>query len=114
MNELTKEARKQYWSNIVDECNSSGIKKEKWLADHNVSQSSFYKWQKELRRENELKLDDVQPDQRVEIVPLVAPPKIEEAHTDKATLEKNGVRIEVSETVSDEFLVKLVKVLSNV
>lgn len=108
MSEFTKEARKQYWSNIVDECNSSGIKKEKWLADHNVSQSSFYKWQKELLEDNESKQD-----QRVEIVPLIAPPK-EETHTDKATLEKNGVRVEVSETVSDEFLVKLVKVLSNV
>lgn len=49
MNEITRQIRQIKWVEIIRECNSSGIPKNQWMAEHGINSKSFYRYQKILR-----------------------------------------------------------------
>lgn len=107
MNQTTSAYRSRYWMKVIQDCCKSGISKKQWLAERNISQASFYYWQKRLR---ESMFDMDSSEISTLIVPLEQP--LSNPHADaSAVIIKKDVRIEISDSISDELLMKIMKVL---
>ena len=113
MERITHAMRAQYWAGVVKECNESGMKKKVWLAQHNISEKAFYKWQQKLRVQvgtdlilsevNKPALDIAEPK-----CPVPAKPQ------SSVQIEKDGITINLNEDISDAMLVRIMRALSNV
>lgn len=53
MNKGAHELRREYWHQIIRECNAreQGITKLAWFQEHNINSKSYYYWQKQFRSE---------------------------------------------------------------
>lgn len=49
MDQTAHQIRSQQWLQIITECNNSGLTKKEWRRQNNVSEKSFYYYQKKLR-----------------------------------------------------------------
>lgn len=49
MDKITHEMRESQWSQIIQECLASGMKKTTWCRENNVSSKQFFYWQRKLR-----------------------------------------------------------------
>ncbi len=104
----TKEIRAQKWSEIVMECNSSGMSKKEWLKENNVKPKSFYYWQHKLRKQA---LETKEPDAVTEIVQINLQSKeiksSQNNNSDKIIIRKCGIEIELpSNNASVEAILK--------
>ena len=109
-------ARKVYWADIIRQCNQSGMIKIDWLRQHDISSKSFYYWQKKLRDEdfmisNEEETPSVKTDNRfVELSPDSITPF---ASSKSVTIHKSNISIDLDESVSDEFLLRILKAMNH-
>ena len=115
MDHMTHAMRHAYWMRIIGECNQSGMKKSQWCAEHEVDIKAFYRWQRKLRTETYQVAVQKIPSIDTGNVPIIAelkkPTPVKSVasvavHVGKAT-------IEIQESVSDEFLARLVKVMGS-
>lgn len=53
MDKGVHQLRRDYWRQIIRECNARdrGITKLAWLQEHDINSKSYYYWQKQLRSE---------------------------------------------------------------
>lgn len=53
MDKGSHELRREYWRQIIRECNAreQGITKLVWFQEHNINSKSYYYWQKQFRSE---------------------------------------------------------------
>ena len=51
MDKSTHQVRCEHWLKLINDCLSSGMKKNEWCKVHGVSEKAFYYWQRILRNE---------------------------------------------------------------
>lgn len=106
MDKLTNELRRQYWTNIIKECNTSGKKKKDWLKEHNISDKTFYYWQRIIR--NQVVSDKENP-----LVLLEEPNETPLKSSPSVSISKKDIHIEINEDISDALLLKIMRALNN-
>lgn len=109
-------ARRGYWADIIHQCNKSGMIKKEWLRQHDISSKSFYYWQKKLRDEdfmisNEEETPSVKTDNR--FVELSPDSIVTSASSKSVTIHKSNISIDLDESVSDEFLLRILKAMNH-
>ena len=109
-------ARRGYWADIIHQCNQSGMVKIDWLRQHDISSKSFYYWQKKLRDEdfmisNEEETPSVKTERR--FVELSSGSITPSASSKSVTIHKSDISIDLDESVSDEFLLRILKAMNH-
>ena len=53
MDQCTHEVRRQYWKNIIAQCNQrpEGQTAKQWLDAHGICEQTYYRWQRLIRRD---------------------------------------------------------------
>lgn len=53
MDKCTREVRKQYWKNIINQClqRPEGTTVKQWLDDNGICEPTYYHWLKRIRQE---------------------------------------------------------------
>lgn len=51
MDKITHQARVEQWTNIINECLASGMKKTAWCKQNGISDKAFFYWQRIIRKE---------------------------------------------------------------
>jgi len=115
MDKMTNEVKRKYWMEIVRECNESGQTKQQWIKEHNICMPSFYQWQRTFRMETANQLlvspttQEVAPTQFVEVKSNQSSPV-----RSKSVIARNGeLSVEIPDGISDELLIKIIRVLKN-
>lgn len=101
MEDTINSTSREYWTNVIRECNESGMAKTEWMNQHNINQASFYRWQRILS--NEEKED--------RIVCLEEPVELK-THS-SVIISKKDIHMEISEDISDALLLKVMRALKN-
>lgn len=114
MDQSTHEIRVREWSQIIQDCNASGLTKKEWCLQNHINEKSFYYWQRVIRRETLAACQlPVTANSSIEttFVELPSPkhsaPSSANNHSAVIRLD-NGVSIEISESASAEFIRQLV------
>lgn len=115
MDHMTHAMRHAYWMRIISECNQSGMKKAQWCTEHEVDIKAFYRWHRKLRTETYEIAVQKMPSIDTGNVPMITELKKPAPSKDTAsvTVHVGNATIEIQETVSDEFLARLVKVMGS-
>ena len=115
MDHMTHAMRHAYWMRIISECNQSGMKKAQWCTEHEVDIKAFYRWQRKLRTETYEIAVQKMPSIDSENVPVIAelkkPAPVKCAAP--VAVHVGNATGEIQESVSDEFLARLVKVMGS-
>lgn len=127
MSHSADKLKEEYWKSIIQECNQATqngkMTKTEWLEANNINQATFYRWQQNLRNkvatdmliqraQNELVVSN--PVTKVEFVEVKPSDNNQVNSTTGATLKYNHVNIELNDSISEELLCKIFKVISNV
>ncbi len=113
MDKITRDVRLAQWAKLIQQCNESGLSKKAWCEQNQISEKSFYYWQRCVRKT----LYDQQASlTTTEIMTnFVEVPAIREANTKTesvaAVIRMNGCQIELSNSASREFLNQLLGAL---
>lgn len=115
MDQSTHEIRVREWSQIIQDCNASGLTKKEWCLQNHISEKSFYYWQRVIRRETLAACQlPVTADSSVEttFVELPSPkhstPVSTNIHSAAVIRLGNGISIEISESASAVFIRQLI------
>lgn len=102
------ELKRRQWFDIVNECTQSGIPIDNWCKQNHIAVSTFWYWYKQFRNMTEQQL--------IEDIPEFVELKGTANTTDSGliTIEKNGIHINIDESVSDEMITRILRCLSNV
>lgn len=118
MDKTTYEMRMTQWTNIIQECNASGMQKKVWCRQNSIDEKQFYYWQRrirnrafEIQRVSEPTALAAAAPAFVEI-PTKVSPSYKEALSVAATIRVGGCTIEISESASDSFLRSLLGALA--
>lgn len=58
---VSKQERLEYWTGIIMACRSSGMKVRSWCQENNISEKTYYYWQKRLFNALSEQQDPTQP-----------------------------------------------------
>ena len=118
---VAAQLRYQQWINDIRECNSrpSGVTVAEWCAEHQINRETYYYRMKALRRAcldyssvQNISDEQMPTDTRfVELQPCADQPS--EAAPVSVTIRIGNASIEVSDTISDDFLERIVGVVSH-
>lgn len=118
MSGMTYAVRRSYWTDIIRQCNQSGIAKSEWMRQNNISEKSYYYWQKKLRdeavvmmMEEESTNQNDREDNR--FVELTSAHTISHDNSSPVTIQKGDLRIDLNESVSDDFLIRILKAVNH-
>lgn len=117
MDKITHEMRMVNWTRLIQDCLSSGLSKKEWCLQNHVNEKSFYYWQRKIREEAyENQVVSKPVNHEVGFVEVPALPKVQESITTSvsAKILVNGSTIEIVDSASDEFLHRLLRILSYV
>lgn len=122
MDKIAHAMRQEKWKAIIQECNNSGMNKRDWLAAHNINPKTFYGWQRKLRMElgTELVLAQNNALTSMKSEPSFCQITEPVVNTGRSTgkpaaiISTGNMSIEVSEDISDDFLIRLMRAASNV
>lgn len=121
MDQVTHSIRRQNWIRIIQECHNrpSHMTARQWMKENGISEKSYYYWQRKLRAEAaeqmELSLPIAQPTQEVTFMEVPMTTKSTNPIATNTTIIKVGdAEIEISEDISDEFLIRIVKAVRHV
>lgn len=119
-----KQVKIQFWLNAIHECRSSGLTNQAWCEQNNLSLKSYYYWIAKIRK---LAIEDIpRKDHMVslahtmslassssdEVFTELPAPVAKHLTSDKAAVIHVGdITIDVSETISPEFLRSILKVV---
>lgn len=118
MDTITHKMRLMQWTPIIRECHNSGMTIKSWCLENSVNEKQFYYWQRRIREEvyNTLETTDSKTQQPNFIqlpVPADNSRNTSSFEADMIIHIGNNV-LELSNTVSEELLSKVLKVMSNV
>ena len=125
MDKITHEIRISNWRSIIEQCQArpEGQSAKQWLADNGISEKNYYYWQRKVRKETYalIKQDAVPPAIPVPDTPSVtfaeipyaAAPNNLQPFTPDAVIRKGQTVLELSNSVSDRILGKIMEVMSN-
>lgn len=98
----------QKWLSIFNEAKNSGISQSQWAEQHGISKSTYWYWHKKIG--DRLAADLVQSEP---VFHELIPP--ETCHSSSpAVIRKGDFSIEISDDISDHFLKRILKAVSNV
>lgn len=116
MDKITHEMRLNQWTLIIRECRGSGMAVKAWCLENNVNEKQFYYWQRRVREEAFSSLKKVEPQSKPNFIQLPVPVdslgNIPIFKADMIVRIGNNV-LELSNTVSEELLSKVLKVMSD-
>ena len=125
MDKTTHEIRIANWRFIIEQCQArpAGQSAKQWLADNGISEKTYYYWQRKVRQETYalIKQDAVPPEmpasdtQSVTFaeIPYTAAPDNLQPFTPDVVIHKGQTVLELSNSVSDRILEKIMEVMSN-
>lgn len=116
MDKVTHEMRLMQWTPIIRECRSSGMAVRAWCIENNVNEKQFYYWQRRVRGEVFENLKKTELESKPNFVQLLAPTHSTRSSSFNADMIihiGNNV-LELSNTVSESLLSKVLKVISDV
>ena len=125
MDKTTHEIRIANWRFIIEQCQArpAGQSAKQWLADNGISEKTYYYWQRKVRQETYalIKQDAVPPampasdTQSVTFaeIPYAAAPDNLQPFTPDVVVRKGQTVLELSNSVSDRILEKIMEVMSN-
>ena len=117
MDKITHEIRLKQWASVIRECHNSGMTVSSWCRENNVHEKQFYYWQRRVRVETYRTLEKTESEKQTNFVQL--PVAIDSSKNSTSFMPDMVVHIgnnvlELSNTVSEELLSKVLKVMSNV
>ena len=117
-----KQVKMQFWLNAIRECRSSGLTNQAWCEQNNLSLKSYYYWIAKIRK---LAIEDIPrkhhglslpcatsqtSSSSDEIFTEVPVPISRQSSSDfAAVIHISDITIDISENVSSEFLVSILK-----
>lgn len=113
MDKSTHQIRCEQWTQIINECLSSGMSKAAWCRANGISDKAFFYWQRILRNEAYIKQKQLPEVSEQRSNPPVAFVELKpsENSTEEPTrfhpdviIRNKGVILELSNTVSPELL----------
>ena len=106
--EEKKEEKLRYWEKIISDCENSGLTRREYFRQNNLCPKTFYYWQRRLREEEEPsgKFAELSLETQKKAVP-------DAAEDTAAFITASGIRVEVLNTVSEDFLCKLMRTLKD-
>ena len=116
MDKTVHQIRCEQWTKIINECLASGMGKNAWCAQNNISQKRFYYWQRILRNEayisqKQMNLPAVsEKENTTDFIELKPAPAFMEVPPDfrpDIIIRKNGLTLEISNTASSELMAKI-------
>jgi len=115
MDQMANEIRHSNWIRIIRECQDrpAGMTAKQWMADNGISDKSYYYWLHKLRKEASAQIKhslpvEQEPDGVTFLeLPAAMPAPLPAAQT--AAVRIGGAEIVLSETISDEFLIRILK-----
>lgn len=118
MDSITHEVRLANWKSVIEQCQArpSGQTQKQWLAENQISEKSYYYWQRKLRKEayaiaatpHSTVLSEKEPLSFVE-VPFSARADGRENFCPDAVLKTGKIILEVSNTASPAILKHLLE-----
>jgi putative transposase len=114
MDKATHEMRIVQWTEIIRQCNNSGISKRTWCENNNVDEKQFYYWQRRIREEvfNEIKKPDLP--RLVELKAPVHKPVGSENPDADAVLHFGSYSVSIKNSLDPGLLEKILMAVSNV
>ena len=113
MDKITHKMRHEYWERVITECNQSGMQKKDWMQLHNINPKSFYRWQKILRHEAATTLLSSEQDKFLELKAPDLPEMIKPFDECSAMIRKGNVSIENNDSITVEFLSRIIRVMAD-
>lgn len=123
MDQSTYEVRLANWKAIINDCQArpKGQSQKQWLEEHGISDKQFYYWLRKIRKHAFEELKPALPALQERQVPAPAFVEIpaEKILPDEAppvpaiTIRMKKSTIEISSTVSEALVIKLVKAVSH-
>lgn len=110
MDKTTHQIRHEQWSQIIQECLTSGMSKTAWCKAHGISIKAFFYWQRILRNEAYIEQKQVpaagesKPDLPVAFVELKPASSEKTCFQPDMIIRSRGIVVELSNTVSPELL----------
>ncbi|MGC7873922.1 IS66 family insertion sequence element accessory protein TnpA [Desulfosporosinus sp. SYSU MS00001] len=117
MDKITHEMRLMQWTDIVRECRSSGMAVKAWCLENNINEKKFYYWQRRIRGEVFGTLKKTESQSQSNFVQLPVPAdssRNNPSFRPDMTIHIGNNVLELSNTVSEELLSKVLKVMSDV
>lgn len=116
MDNITHKMRLTQWTPIIRECRNSGMSVRAWCIQNNVKEKQFYYWQRRIRGELFDSMKKIQPESQPNFVPLPAPSDSlrNSSFSADMVVHIGNSTLELSNTVSEELLSKVLKVLCDV
>ena len=125
MDKTTHEIRIANWRSIIEQCQArpEGQSAKQWLADNGISEKTYYYWLRKVRRETyalirqgavppAMPTSDTLPVTFAEI-PYAAAPDSLQSFTPDVVIRKGHTVLELSNSVSDRILEKIMEVMAN-
>ena len=119
MNKIESEENFKKWTPIIKKCRNSGIGVRPWCRQNNISEKKFYYWERRIKGKNfEIQEENKLPNQ-ANFIELPVPI---ESSVNKSTptfradmvIQVGNNVLEISNTVSENLLSMVLKVMSNV
>ena len=118
MDKTTHEIRIANWRSIIEQCQTrpEGQSAKQWLADNGISEKSYYYWQRKIRQETYALISaDVAHITKPEPVafaelPFTDPKDDRQSFIPDAIMRRGQTVLELSNTISDRLLDRLMEV----
>lgn len=115
--EIKKQVRHKEWAAMVSDCQASGKKVEEWCAENGINVSTYYKRLSVLRTEliNGAEKQSIVPVSVSDAITDAAETVIPDAarsRGDKIIMRKGGIEIELSQNISEDTILALLRGLN--
>lgn len=117
MDKITHEMRLMQWTPIVKGCRNSGMTVKAWCIKNNIHEKQFYYWQRRVRAEIYDAFENAGLQNQPNFVQLqipVDPPQNTSVFAADMVIRIGNNVLELSNTVSEELLSKVLKVMADV
>ena len=122
MDKITHEARLNNWKHIIEECinRPNGVTVKQWLSDNGIHEKVYYYWLRRVRQAayDQLKTENTgslvpSPNNSVSYAEITLTQSIPTRSRDNtvAVLSTGNISIDISESASEEFLIKLMRAM---
>lgn len=118
MDKTTHEVRIANWRSIIEQCQArpEGQSAKQWLADNGISEKNYYYWQRKVRQETYALISskvtpaaDPEPVAFAEL-PFISPKDGLQSFIPDAVMRRGQIVLELSNTISDRLLDRLMEV----
>jgi hypothetical protein len=117
MDKITHEKHLTKWTAIIEACRSTGIGIRAWCRENNINEKQFYYWQRCIKGKvfDTLKKTESQSQANFVKLPILADfSKNTPLFMSDMIIHVGDNLLELSNTVSEELLYKVLKVMSDV